>query len=194
MFLGAHRLECYREPWDAAGALIRVNSVRKFSIGSARIGRNVDIAAIDVFRRLGPQGARASIDSAVAKDLNRIAAPSISGFWSSFYWSVLLLTTFMPKLFVGEIVITPMRELLGVADLLSPTTQNFTQFGYVALSVMTVFAVTLMADEPAFIKTLLASLSLEASSVSSPVLSISQQLPPGWKACSSNSEMRIMPT
>ena len=67
-------------------------------------------------------------------------------------------TTIMPKLFVGEIVITPMRELLGVADLLSPTTQNFTQFGYVALSVMTVFAVTLMADEPAFIKTLLASL------------------------------------
>ena len=77
---------------------------------------------------------------------------------------------------------------------LSPTTQNFTQFGYVTLSVMTVFAVTLMADEPGFTETLAGEpCSLEASSASSPVLSISQRRPPGWKACSSHSEMRIMP-
>ena len=43
------------------------------------------------------------------------------------------------------------------ADLLSSTLQNFTQFGYVTVSVTTVFAVTLMADEPWFTKTLLIS-------------------------------------
>jgi hypothetical protein len=62
-------------------------------------------------------------------------------------------TVIMPKLFVGDVVVIPMKQLNG-PDLLSTTLQNFTQFGYVTLSVATVFAVTLMADGPSFMKTL----------------------------------------
>jgi hypothetical protein len=40
-------------------------------------------------------------------------------------------------------------------DLLSPTLQNFTQWGYVALSVTTAVTVALMADKPSFTKTLM---------------------------------------
>ena len=67
-------------------------------------------------------------------------------------------TVFMPKLFAGEVFIIPMGGDFHGPDLLSSTLQNFTQFGYVTLSVATVFAVTLMADEPWFTKTLLISM------------------------------------
>src|ERR1700686_1158854 len=66
-------------------------------------------------------------------------------------------TVFMPKLFAGEVFIIPMGGDFHGSDLLSSTLQNFTQFGYVTLSVAAVFAVTLMADEPWFTKTLLIS-------------------------------------
>jgi hypothetical protein len=75
------------------------------------------------------------------------------GYLALFLLVAIVATVIMPKLFVGEVVVVPMRQLHG-ADLLSPTVQNFTQFGYVTLSVATVFAVTLMADEPSFTKTL----------------------------------------
>ena len=45
-----------------------------------------------------------------------------------------------------------------IADLLRPSQANFTQSVYVTLSVMTAFAVTLMADEPGFTGTLLKAL------------------------------------
>ena len=45
-----------------------------------------------------------------------------------------------------------------MADLLSPSQANFTQSGYVVLSVMTAFAVFFMADEPGFTGTLLKAL------------------------------------
>ena len=64
-------------------------------------------------------------------------------------------TAIMPKLFAREVFIIPMSVAFQGADLLSSTMQNFTQFGYVTLSVATVFAVTLMANEPWFTKTLL---------------------------------------
>jgi hypothetical protein len=76
------------------------------------------------------------------------------GFLALFLLVGTVVTMIMPKLFAGEIVITPMRES-WLTGLLSATPQNFTQFGYVALSVMTVFAVTLVADEPEFTETLL---------------------------------------
>ena len=49
-----------------------------------------------------------------------------------------------------------MRDIWG-AEMLSPVTANFTQLGYVTLSVLTAFAVMLMADEPGFTRTLLTS-------------------------------------
>jgi hypothetical protein len=66
-------------------------------------------------------------------------------------------TLIMPRLFLGQIVIFPMR-LAKVVDLLGPGQANFTQSGYVALSVMTALAVTLMADEPGFTGSLLRAL------------------------------------
>ena len=62
----------------------------------------------------------------------------------------------MPRFFLGQVVIVPMRNVIG-AELLTPATANFTQSGYMALSVMIAFAVMLMTDEPWFVKTLLAS-------------------------------------
>lgn len=64
-------------------------------------------------------------------------------------------TVIMPRLFQGEVVIAPMREAWA-ADLLSPIQSNFTQLGYVTLSVMTTFAVALIAGEPEFVDMLLA--------------------------------------
>jgi hypothetical protein len=80
------------------------------------------------------------------------------GFLALFLLVGTIVTVIMPKLFLEEIVIMPMRDISGVTDLLRPTPQNFTQFGYVTLSVMTVFAVTLMADKPLFTETLLTSM------------------------------------
>jgi hypothetical protein len=65
-------------------------------------------------------------------------------------------TVIMPRLFAGEVVVVPMRILSEtITALLSPTPQNFSQWGYLTLSVMSVFSVTLIADEPWFVKTLL---------------------------------------
>ena len=79
------------------------------------------------------------------------------GFLALFLLVGAIVTMFMPKLFGGEIVIQPMRDVSGAPDLLTSTTQNFTQFGYITLSVMIVFAVTLLTDEPGFTKSLLTS-------------------------------------
>ena len=76
------------------------------------------------------------------------------GFLALFLLVGAVATAIMPKLFAGQVVVVPMKELSAV-DLLSSTTQNFTQFGYVTLSVATAMAVTSMADEPSFTKTLL---------------------------------------
>ena len=79
------------------------------------------------------------------------------GFLALFLLVGTIVTMFMPKLFGGEVVIQPMRDVSGAPDLLTSTTQNFTQFGYITLSVMIVFAVTLLTDEPGFTKSLLTS-------------------------------------
>jgi hypothetical protein len=69
-----------------------------------------------------------------------------------------IVTVIMPKLFVEEVLIVPVRGEVHGTDLLRSTLQNFTQFGYITLSVAAVFAVALMADEPWFAKTFLISM------------------------------------
>jgi hypothetical protein len=64
-----------------------------------------------------------------------------------------LITIIAPRLFFGYVTIVPMRQS-WIRDLLSPVTANFTQFAYVALSVTVAFAVSLMADDLTFDKTL----------------------------------------
>jgi hypothetical protein len=76
------------------------------------------------------------------------------GFLALFLLVGTVATLIMPRLFLGDIVIHPLREAWKF-DTLKPSLGNLTQLCYVALSVMTAFAVTLLADEPRFIKTLL---------------------------------------
>ena len=77
------------------------------------------------------------------------------GYLALFLLVGVLATVIMPRLFSGEIVIVPMREHPG-AELLSPIQANFTQSGYLTLSIVTAFAAMLMAYEPGFAETLLA--------------------------------------
>jgi hypothetical protein len=79
------------------------------------------------------------------------------GYLALFLLAGIVATLIMPRLFLGQVVIFPMRYS-WTADLLSPSQANFTQSGYVVLSVMTALAVTLMADEPGFTGTLLKAL------------------------------------
>jgi hypothetical protein len=76
------------------------------------------------------------------------------GFLAIFLLVGAVATAVMPRLLAEEIVIVPMREN-WTTGLLTVTMQNFTQFGYVSLSVVTVFAVALMAYEQWFAQTLL---------------------------------------
>jgi hypothetical protein len=79
------------------------------------------------------------------------------GYLTIFLLVGIVATLIMPRLFLGQVVVFPMR-VSWIADLLSPSLANFTQTVYVALSVMTALAVTLMADEPGFTGTLLKAL------------------------------------
>src|ERR1700722_3781829 len=79
------------------------------------------------------------------------------GYLTVFLLVGIVATLIMPRLFLGQVVVFPMR-VSWIADLLSPSLANFTQTVYVALSVMTALAVTLMADEPGFTGTLLKAL------------------------------------
>ena len=79
------------------------------------------------------------------------------GYLALFLLAGIVATLIMPRLFLGQVIVFPMR-VSWIADLLSPSLANFTQTGYVTLSVMTALAVTLMADEPDFTGTLLRAL------------------------------------
>ena len=79
------------------------------------------------------------------------------GYLVLFSLTGIVATLIMPRLFEGQVVIFPMRYSWST-DLLSPSLANFTQSGYLVLSVMTALAVTLMADEPGFTGTLLKAL------------------------------------
>jgi hypothetical protein len=76
------------------------------------------------------------------------------GFLALFLLVSIVTTAIMPRLFLEDVIIIPMREN-SAADLLRPIQANFSQLGYVTLSVLTIFAVTLTAYEAGFLKTLL---------------------------------------
>jgi hypothetical protein len=76
------------------------------------------------------------------------------GFLALFLLVSIVATAIMPRLFLEEIIVIPMRENWA-ADLLRPTKANFSQLGYVTLSVLTVFAVTTITNQPGFLRTLL---------------------------------------
>ena len=78
------------------------------------------------------------------------------GYLALFLLVGLVVTVIMPRLFLGDVVIIPMRVKYAT-ELLVPIQQNFTQAGYVTLSVLTTFAVMLTAKEPGFSTTFLVS-------------------------------------
>lgn len=67
------------------------------------------------------------------------------------YWIVaVFVTIYMPRLFMNEITIIPVRlELSTNGEPLVPTTQNFSQMAYLTISVFAVFAFTRLMREPA---------------------------------------------
>jgi hypothetical protein len=80
--------------------------------------------------------------------------PQYLGFLALFLLVGAIATVLMPRLFLGDVVVVPMREVSG-AELLKPTPSNFSQFGYVALSVLVTFVTMLMVQKPGFARTLL---------------------------------------
>lgn len=57
------------------------------------------------------------------------------------FWLVAaVVTVFMPRLFAGEAMVVPMRGIVSEPTPLHPTTQNLSQFAYLTISVLTVFA------------------------------------------------------
>jgi hypothetical protein len=79
------------------------------------------------------------------------------GYLALFLLVGIVATVIMPRLFLGDVVVIPMKEAWK-ADLVTPIQANFTQSGYVALSVMTAFAIILIADKATFAETFLTSL------------------------------------
>jgi hypothetical protein len=79
------------------------------------------------------------------------------GFLALFLLIGVLSTVIMPRLFFEDVIIYPMREN-AAPDLLRPIQANFSQLAYVALSILTVFAVALIASQRDFLRTLLTAL------------------------------------
>lgn len=100
-------------------------------------------AVVLIAKVLGPEVVALSPKLMVALQLRHLGVLAV------FLLVGIVATVFMPRLFLGEIVVIPMR-LSTSADLLMPTSANFTQSAYVTLSVMTVFTVTLIADGVGF--------------------------------------------
>ena len=108
-------------------------------------------AVVLIVKVLGPQVIVLS-----AKLLNATQLRSL-GILTIFLLVGIAVTFIMPRLFQGEIVVIPMR-LSSRPDILSPSAANFTQSAYLTLSVLTAFAVTLIAQEAGFTETFLAGL------------------------------------
>jgi hypothetical protein len=79
------------------------------------------------------------------------------GYLALFLLIGIVTTIIMPRLFQGEVFVMPMRDA-SAPDLLGPIQANITQSAYLTLSVLSAFAVTLMANERRFVATLLASM------------------------------------
>ena len=74
--------------------------------------------------------------AAAALDFGRL------GFLSVFWLIALVVTLFGPKLFANQIDVINVRGLVARASPLVPTTQNLSQFLYLTISVLTVYAFT----------------------------------------------------
>lgn len=66
------------------------------------------------------------------------------------FWLVAAITTlFMPHLFAGAVMVVPIRGIVSAAAILRPTMQNVSQFAYLSIAVLSVFAFTRMLQPPA---------------------------------------------
>jgi hypothetical protein len=108
-------------------------------------------AVVLVVKVLAPQAVPLSTKLSNALRLGNL------GFLALFLLVGTVTTVIMPRLFMGDVAVFPMRLVWG-AEPLTPSPSNITQLGYVALSVMVTFAVMLMADTPRFVETMLTGL------------------------------------
>ncbi|GFE77416.1 hypothetical protein [Novosphingobium sp. TCA1] len=80
------------------------------------------------------------------------------------FWIVASVTTlFMPRLFMGDILVVPVRGVLSTPSPLQPTTQNISQWVYMTISVFTVFAMTRLLQSPAMRQHALQAICLGAA-------------------------------
>ncbi|MEM7500152.1 MAG: hypothetical protein AAF371_19470 [Pseudomonadota bacterium] len=75
----------------------------------------------------------------------------------------LLATLFMPRILAGLVEVVPVREIKYGAQPLQVTRQNLSQFAYLTLSVLTVFAFARLFRQPAMRQHLLAAIMLGAA-------------------------------
>lgn len=65
------------------------------------------------------------------------------------FWLVAVITTlFMPRLFEGAVMVVPIRGELSTTAPLRPTAQNISQFTYLTISVLSVFAFARILQSP----------------------------------------------
>jgi hypothetical protein len=108
-------------------------------------------AVVLILKVLGPHVVSMSAKLTTALRLRHL------GFLALYFLVSITVTVIMPRLFAGSVVVLPLANAWETVYL-GPIQQHFTQTGYVTLSVFTVFAVALMADEPRFAETLLKSI------------------------------------
>ena len=66
------------------------------------------------------------------------------------FWLVAaVVTAFMPRLFAGAVMVVPVRGIVSAAAPLQPTPQNISQFAYLSISILSVFAFARLLQAPA---------------------------------------------
>ncbi len=66
------------------------------------------------------------------------------------FWMVAAITTvFMPRLFAGAAMVVPIRGVVSTTAPLQPTAQNISQFAYLSIAVLSVFAFARLLQSPA---------------------------------------------
>lgn len=66
------------------------------------------------------------------------------------FWLVAAITTiFMPRLFAGSVLVVPIRGIVSTTAPLQPSAQNISQFAYLSIAVLSVFAFARLLQLPA---------------------------------------------
>lgn len=92
---------------------------------------------------------------ASARILRAATSLSPQGILAAFWVLAGLVTMFMPRIFAGLVMVIPMRVVDREAVPLYPSTQNFSQFIYLSVSVVSVFVFAELLQDPKLRRTAL---------------------------------------